>query len=127
MIKRYNITTCKIYQQNGEEKKTWPQVGTMVYFPASNGNPEGYRIELNMFPGTRFFTFEQKPQNGPRTNADPEPVIDADTGAMRMPSKQATGNAKGVTPAVIPPGGIRQTDDQINYPMDEINPDDIPF
>jgi hypothetical protein len=116
MIKKFNICTCKVYQAQGQEKKFWPQVGTMTYFPAYQDHPEGYKIELNMFPGTQFFTFEQKSPESRTTDAKPTEVIDAETGAVRraVPPR----NDKNTPPKVV--GGI-------DYPTEEINPEDIPF
>ena len=59
-IKRFDIVVPKEYQQNGETKKQWRNVGTLVYFPASGDKNEGYRLELSMFPNTNFYVFEQK-------------------------------------------------------------------
>lgn len=119
-MKRYNITTCRVYQSNGQEKKSWPQVGSMTFFPASDRGPEGYKIELNMFSGTQFFVFEQKPQDAlqsPRTDAEPRATIDVDSRAVRT-----AGNSVARTPAIKAGGS-----DSIDYPTEEINPDDIPF
>ena len=66
-MKRFNITTQKTYTSNGEEKKTYPRVGTLVYFPASEGKAEGYRLELNMQPDTKFYVFEDKPREDTAT------------------------------------------------------------
>ena len=62
MAKRYNICVCKVYQSQGQEKKAWPNVGSMVYFPATEGKDERYILELNMFPLTKFYVFDQKPK-----------------------------------------------------------------
>ena len=61
-IIRYNICTVKTYQKDGEDKKAWLNVGSMVYFPANGEKQAGYKLELNMYPGTQFFVFEQKPK-----------------------------------------------------------------
>lgn len=101
MIKRYNITTKRTYKdRNGEEKAFWPQIGTLTYFPAYQHQEEGYKIELNMFPATQLYIFEQK--DGPK-RTDP------------------------MKPAVLPPGKKAANDTEIEYPTEEINPDDIPF
>ncbi len=60
MIKRFDIVVPKVYEQNGEQKKQWRNVGTLVHFPASGDKNEGYRLELSMFPNTNFYVFEQK-------------------------------------------------------------------
>lgn len=62
-MKRYNISVPKKYEKDGEEKTQWNNVGTLVHFEASEGKEEGYRLELHMFPGQRFFVFEQKPKD----------------------------------------------------------------
>lgn len=61
-LKKYNITTVGSYSKNGEEKKTYPQVGKLVQFEATSDKPEGFVLELNMFPGTRFCVFPDKPK-----------------------------------------------------------------
>lgn len=61
-MKRYNITVPKSYTKNGEEKTQWNSVGTLVKFEATEDKPEGFILELNMFPETKFGVFEQKPR-----------------------------------------------------------------
>lgn len=61
-MKKFNITTQKTYTYNGEEKKSYPRVGTLTYFEASEGKSEGYKLELNMHPDTKFYVFEDKPR-----------------------------------------------------------------
>lgn len=92
-------------------------MGTLVQFPASDGRPEGFKLELNMFPGTQFFVFEQKAQNAPPTGEYVEPAIDADT----RERKPAT--PRNATKPAMKVGGA----DGIVYPDEDINPDDIPF
>lgn len=118
MIKRFNITSCKTYQKDGDEKKTWPQVGTMVYFPATDEWPEKYQIELNMFPNHAFYVFEQKDR---QTGPNAEPAIDAETRAPLAPA--------GKPEAIQRPRKVMASasDEGIAYPQDDINPDDIPF
>ena len=54
-MKIENICTKKSYEKNGETKNIWLQVGTL------KTTDDGKRfIELNMFPGTPFYVFEQK-------------------------------------------------------------------
>lgn len=117
-MKRFNITTCKVYQSQGQEKKYWPQVGTMIYFPAGNGKAEGYRIELNMFPGLQLYVFEQKPQNRDIGHEHEETTIDADSGDVRPAVKGVASVDR--TKAKVGSTGIE-------YPTEEINPEDIPF
>ena len=101
-MKRFNITTVGSYEKDGQEKKTFPQVGKLVQFEASNGKEEGFILELNMFPGTRFCVFPDTPKD---TRAQPQ------TSAPRASSPVQA----------APPV------DTIEYPEEEINPDDIPF
>lgn len=61
-IKRFDIVVPKTYEQHGETKKQWRNVGTLVHFPATADKNEGYRLELSMFPNTMFYVFEQKPK-----------------------------------------------------------------
>ncbi len=59
-MKRYNVVTSKIYTKNGEEKKAWSTVGTLLEFPATDDKDKGFALELYMFPTTKFSVFEQK-------------------------------------------------------------------
>ena len=72
-MRKYDICTKKVYEINGQEKKSWPRVGSLVYFPANGDKPEGYKLELNMYPGTPFFIFEQKPKDGKNPNGTMKP------------------------------------------------------
>lgn len=69
MIKKYNVTVPKKYTQNGEEKTAWNNVGKLIKFDATDTKPEGFVLELSMFPETKFGVFEDKPKQ-PKT----EPV-----------------------------------------------------
>ena len=113
MIKRYNICTSRTYNSNGEEKKSWTTIGSLIQFPATNDKPEGFKIELAMFPTTTFNVFAQKSSTG---HDEPQNVIDSDTGNKISPKRQTSG--KDSQPKVV---------DAIEYPTEEINPDDIPF
>lgn len=66
-MKKFTITSQKSYTKNGEEKKTYPPVGKMTYFPATKDKKEGYILELNMFPDIKYYVFEDTPkeQNAP--------------------------------------------------------------
>ena len=46
-MQRFNITTVKTYEKNGEEKKTYPQVGKLVKFEAKDGDRCGTNVERN--------------------------------------------------------------------------------
>lgn len=61
-MKRFNITTQGTYTKNGEEKKTYPQIGKLVHFPKIEDKEEGFILELNMFPNTKFYVFEDTPK-----------------------------------------------------------------
>ena len=66
-MKRFNVTTKKPYMKNGEQKVQWNSVGQLVHFPATQEKAEGFILELNMFPGTTFYVFEQKPRDSGQT------------------------------------------------------------
>lgn len=59
-VKRYNITTPKKYEKNGEEQTQWLQVGSLTHFPATEEKEEGFRLELNMFPHLKLYVFPFK-------------------------------------------------------------------
>lgn len=61
-MKKYNVSVPKKYQKDGEEKTYWSNVGKLVKFDATNDKPEGFVLELNMFPDTKFGVFEDKPK-----------------------------------------------------------------
>ena len=85
-MKRYNICVKKIYQKNGEDKATWPSVGTLVHFPAYEDKKEGYKLELPIFGNTVFYVFEQVDK---KAQAPVEKTIE--------------------------------------YPVEEVNPNDVPY
>ena len=68
-MKRYNISVPKKYTKDGEEKTAWRNVGTLVRFEATDTKPEGFILELSMFPDTKFGIFEDKPRDQ-RSNGD---------------------------------------------------------
>lgn len=82
MIK-YNITTQGTYQKNGEEKKTYPQVGKLVEFEATGEKKKGFILELNMFPVTKFYVFEDDKslEASPEAQKSPLKVVDDETGS----------------------------------------------
>jgi hypothetical protein len=61
-MQKYNVSVPKKYTKNGEEKTAWKNVGTLVRFEATDTKPEGFILELNMFPETKFGVFEDKPR-----------------------------------------------------------------
>ena len=77
-IKKFNICTKRTYSKNGEEKAFWPNVGTLTLFEASGDKKAGYKLELNMFPGTDFAVFEEKPKeskvSSPATEIAPDEI-----------------------------------------------------
>ncbi len=56
-MKKYVINTQTKYMKDGEEKTFWNKVGTIVDF-----EDKGMRLNLFMFPETRFYVFEDKPK-----------------------------------------------------------------
>lgn len=101
-MKRFNIVVPKKYTSNGEEKTQWNTVGTLVHFPATAQKDEGYIMELFMFPSTTLKVFEQKPRDDAR------------------PAQRTAPAPKAVSTEAVDP-------DTIEYPADELNPEDIPF
>lgn len=67
-MKIYNITTPRKYEKNGEEKTAWNKVGKLVKFDATQTKPEGFILELSMFPDTKFVLFEQKDDSYKKTS-----------------------------------------------------------
>ena len=61
-MKRYNIAVPRKYMKGTEEKTAWGNVGKLVHFEATGDKPEGFIIELSMFPETKFMVFEEKPR-----------------------------------------------------------------
>lgn len=74
-MKRYKIVTAKKYTKNGEEKTSWNTVGTLVYFEETQERKGGYSLELNMFPDTKFFVFEQKEKDAESKESRPSDNI----------------------------------------------------
>lgn len=101
-MKRFNITTVGSYEKDGQEKKTYPQVGKLVYFEANGEKPESFILELNMFPGTRFCVFPDTPREG-ATQGQSRPA------QTRSATRQE------------PPL------ETIEYPAEDVDPNDIPF
>jgi hypothetical protein len=61
-MKRYNVSVPRSYEKDGETKTAWNTVGKLVHFPATGDKPEGFILELSMFPNTKFGVFEEKPR-----------------------------------------------------------------
>ena len=56
-MKLYDICTKRTYVKDGVDKNIWLKVGT---YKETDDNKKF--IELNMFPSTSFYVFEQKPK-----------------------------------------------------------------
>ncbi len=100
-MKKYNVVTKKVYVKDGQEKKQWMNVGTLTHFPKNGDRDEGFILELAMFPDTKFSVFEQKP----RENVQRENKVD-DSGEQKAYAQSQT---------------------KVEYPTDDITPEDIPF
>lgn len=61
-MKFYDVTNKREYEKNGIKKNVWLKVGT--YKETEDGKKF---LELNMFPTTPFYIFEQKPKEVPTT------------------------------------------------------------
>lgn len=57
-MKRFNILTRRTYEKDGQEKTQWLRVGRLAQFPKTEEKEESFIMELNMFPHTKFFVFE---------------------------------------------------------------------
>ncbi len=68
-MKRYNVSVPKKYMKDNEEKTAWSNVGKLVHFEATETKPEGFILELSMFPETYFGVFPEKPKEEPVANA----------------------------------------------------------
>lgn len=102
-MRRYNISKPEKYMKDGVEKTAWKNVGTIVEFDRDDGSVS--RIVEIPAIGLKANVFEQQD--------------DADQTA-----RPAKGSA--MKPAVVPAGKPRDND-QIEYPTEDINPEDIPF
>jgi len=69
-MKRFNINTAKKYTKDGEEKTQWNRVGTLVEFKEGE-----FALELNMFPDTKYFVFEDKPKTDTSNGTIPPEAI----------------------------------------------------
>jgi hypothetical protein len=66
-MKKYNISVPKKYTKDGVEKIQWNNIGKLVRFDATTDKPEGFALELHMFPDTKFGVFEDKPKENTNT------------------------------------------------------------
>lgn len=72
-MKRHNIVTKRTYKKGEEDKTLWVNCGNLVHFEASGTKPDSFILELNMFPDTKFYVFEQKPRGSAQaSNSDDE-------------------------------------------------------
>jgi hypothetical protein len=68
----YDVTVPKKYTtKDGEEKTAWNRVGKLVKFEANGDKPEGFILELSMYPETKFGVFESKPYEGKKEESAP--------------------------------------------------------
>lgn len=116
MIKRFDVCVWKTYDKDGDLKKQYTKIGTLIEFPANGDKPRGFKIELPIFGHEKFAVFEQKPKNEPsntKIGKDEPNVIQT-----KETSPDATQPANTATkePADFP-----------EYPEEEVNPEDIPF
>jgi len=63
-MKIYTVGTPKSYEQNGEQKTFWHNVGTVRFL--DNGKAF---LELNMFPNQTFILNELKPKENSKQQA----------------------------------------------------------
>ena len=67
-MKKYTINTAKKYTKDGVEKTQWNNVGRLVEFKEGE-----FALELNMFPDTKYFVFEDKPKGSVENPTDATP------------------------------------------------------
>ena len=98
-VKKYNIAKPMPYKtRDGEEKTFWANVGTIVEFHKDNGSISRM-VEI--------------PAIGLKANAFPAEKKESSGGYNNTPTQDSTG------------GGYNEQ--TIEYPEEDINPDDIPF
>jgi hypothetical protein len=96
-MKRYDVVVPK-KDAHDPNKTYWKQVGTLVKFEATQEKPEGFILELHMFPDTTFKVFEQKPKADPAKAAQ-----DADAAwDVALPSTPAQAAPIDISPDDIP-------------------------
>ena len=61
-MQKFNVSVPKKYMKDGVEKTQWNNVGKLIKFDATQDKPEGFVLELHMFPDTKFGVFEDKPR-----------------------------------------------------------------
>jgi hypothetical protein len=79
-IKRFDICVWRKYEKDGEEKKQYTKIGTLVEFSATEEKPRGFKLELPIFGHEKFAIFEQKPRetayNAPERTKTAETIED---------------------------------------------------
>lgn len=107
--KKFNITRAHEYESNTGEKKTaWRNVGMLTMFMKPDGSESGI-VELNMF--------EEQYQVFPFVPRDEQPAANH-YNQTAQPAPQQYNQAPQYN---APQGG------GLEYPTDDINPEDIPF
>ena len=100
MIKKYNLSKPEKYMSNGVEKTFWANVGTMTEFEKQDGSVS--RIVEIPAIGLKASVFLQEPRENAPQRPQPHPVA--------------------TRPVSTPKENL-----DIEYPSEDINPDDIPF
>lgn len=110
---------CAKFLKKGQVVMVEGKIATRTW--QKDDGTKAYKTEIIAF-GVQFGPKTGKIEAGEASGG--EAVIDAETGEERPATPKPS---NGGTPAVIAPGGKRTSEDQIEYPTEEINPDDIPF
>lgn len=97
MVKKYNLSKPEKYMKDGAEKTYWANVGTLTEFTKQDGSI--FRIVEIPAIGLKASVFEIQPKANGYNNAP-----------ASKPAQPATDTSTG-----------------IDYPAEEINPEDIPF
>lgn len=110
---------CAKYLKKGQLVMVEGKITTRTW--DKEDGSKGYKTEVIAFN----VQFGPKGKNEPGDTSPRQDGVDLDTGDIRP--ARGTAGGKNAHTAVIPPGGKRVSEDQIEYPTEEINPDDIPF
>lgn len=103
-MRKFNITAPKQYEKDGQVKTTYPQIGKAILWEANGDKKESLTVELFMFPGVTFKAFPDEPRDNNQAGR--------------------TGSHNGFAQNVKKDDADNQ---DISYPEEEINIDDIPF
>jgi hypothetical protein len=101
-VEKFNMVLAKPYTANGEEKTFWANVGRVTLFHKNDGSVSGIVEENHSKEQFQLFPVQDR-QDAPAQSG----------GQYNQPYKQPQGQ-----PAQ--PG-------EVEYPTEDINPDDIPF